>query len=160
VLLSRLWHSLVSDLSERAAAVAFRAQSVAEAVVPGKSMAVFASVAALAGGGFAMDGASHTPAPPPAALSAPSASPAATRPASAPRRAPKRLPRARVHPKPAVAARPRVRRATVAAPVGPQTMVVAPPQAPAAVPARASAGPRSVASRARPAASEFAVETR
>src|SRR3954470_18828758 len=94
-LLSRLWHSLRSDVSERAATAAFRAQSVAEAIVPGKSMAVAASVAALAGGGFAMDGAPHAPAPPRAALSAPSAAPAATRSASPPRQAPTRPPRAR-----------------------------------------------------------------
>jgi hypothetical protein len=52
-LLSRLWHSLVGDLGERAAAAAFRAQSVAEAVVPGKSMAVVASVAPRDRGGDA-----------------------------------------------------------------------------------------------------------
>jgi RNA polymerase sigma factor (sigma-70 family) len=171
-LLSRLWHSLVDDLGERAAAAAFRAQSVAEAVVPGKSMAVFASVAALAGGGFAMDGASHVPTPPRTALSAPSAAtaadrlvtrratPAATRPASTPRRAPKRRPRARVHRKRAAVARPPVRRAPVVSRVRPRRV---PPQAaaaaPLAAPARASASPRSGAARAKPAASEFAVET-
>src|SRR3954467_11545158 len=40
--LSRLWHALRDDVSERAAAAAFRAQSVVDAVVPGKSMAVVA----------------------------------------------------------------------------------------------------------------------
>jgi RNA polymerase sigma factor (sigma-70 family) len=180
-LLSRLWHSLWGDVSERAATAAFRAQSVAEAIVPGKSMAVFASAAALAGGGFAIDGASHAPAPPPAALSAPSpsaaadrlvtlrATPAATRPVSAPRRAPQRRPRVRVHRKRA-AAKPRMRRAAMAPRARPrraQAVVAAPapeplrapaPASPVA-PARASASPRRAATPANPAASEFAVET-
>jgi hypothetical protein len=180
--LSRVWHSVWGDLSERAATAAFRAQSVAEAMVPGKSMAVFASVAALAGGGYAIDGASNAPAPPRAALSAPSAAtaadrpvtllatPAGTRPASAPRRAPKRRTRVRVHRKRAAAAEPRAGRPTVAAPVRPPqartaavTPAPAPPRAGAAAsfasPARASASPRRAATPAKPAASEFAVES-
>src|SRR6185503_5718213 len=36
-LLSRLWHALWGELSDRAAAAALRAQSVAEAIVPGRS---------------------------------------------------------------------------------------------------------------------------
>jgi hypothetical protein len=78
-LLSRLWHSLWGDLSDRAATAAFRAQSYAQAIVPGKSMAVFASVAALAGGGFAIDEAEQGGAPPRAALQVRSVSTAADR---------------------------------------------------------------------------------
>src|SRR3954467_10405556 len=78
-LLSRLWHSLWGDLSDRAATAAFRAQSVAQAIVPGKSMAIFASAAALAGGGVAIDEAARDGAPPRAALHVPSVSPAADR---------------------------------------------------------------------------------
>jgi RNA polymerase sigma factor (sigma-70 family) len=54
-MLSRLWHSLWGDLSDRAAIAALRAQSMAQTILPGKSMAVVVSVAALAGGGFAID---------------------------------------------------------------------------------------------------------
>jgi hypothetical protein len=78
-LLSRLWHSLWGDLSDRAATAAFRAQSVAQAIVPGKSMAILGSVAALAGGGFAIDEAARSPTPPRAALQVPTVSAAADR---------------------------------------------------------------------------------
>ena len=78
-LLSRLWQSLWGDLSDRAATAALRAQSYAQALVPGKSVAVFASVAALAGGGFAIDEAEQGGAPPRAALHVPSVSTAADR---------------------------------------------------------------------------------
>jgi RNA polymerase sigma factor (sigma-70 family) len=78
-LLSRLWHSLWGDLSDRAATAAFRAQSVAQAVLPGKTAAVFASVAALAGGGVAIDEAGKNAEPPRAALHVPSVSTAADR---------------------------------------------------------------------------------
>ena len=54
-MLSRLWGALWGELSDRAATTALRAQSMAQAIVPGKSMAIAASVAALAGGGFAID---------------------------------------------------------------------------------------------------------
>src|SRR4051812_41092589 len=77
--LSRLWQSLWGDLSDRAATAAFRAQSVAQAILPGKSMAIFASVAALAGGGFAIDEAARPGTPPRAALHVPSVSAAADR---------------------------------------------------------------------------------
>jgi hypothetical protein len=77
--LTRVWHMLWGDLSDRAATAAFRAQSVAQAIVPGKSMAVFASVAALAGGGFAIDEAARDATPPRAALEVPSVSTAADR---------------------------------------------------------------------------------
>src|SRR4051794_220990 len=70
-LLSRLWHSLWGDLSDRAATAAFRAQSVAQAVLPGKSAALFASMAALAGGGVAIDEAGEGGEPPPAAPAPP-----------------------------------------------------------------------------------------
>src|SRR3954449_904991 len=78
-LLSRLWHSLWGDLSDRAATAAFRAQSVAQAVLPGKSVAIFASMAALAGGGVAIDEAGKAGEPPRAALHVPSVSTAADR---------------------------------------------------------------------------------
>src|SRR3954468_23406493 len=78
-LLSRLWHSLWGDLSDRAATAAFRAQSVAQAALPGKSVAIFASMAALAGGGVAIDEAGKTAEPPRAALHVPSVSTAADR---------------------------------------------------------------------------------
>src|SRR3954468_18541637 len=78
-LLSRLWHSLWGDLSDRAATAAFRAQSVAQAVLPGKSVALFASMAALAGGGVAIDEAGKTGEPPRAALHVPSVSTAGGR---------------------------------------------------------------------------------
>jgi RNA polymerase sigma factor (sigma-70 family) len=77
-LLSRLWHSLWGDLSDRAATAAFRAQSLAQAVLPGKSAAIFASVAALAGGGVAIDEAEKAE-PPRAALHVTSVSTAADR---------------------------------------------------------------------------------
>src|SRR4051794_13607581 len=57
-LLTRLWQSVRDTLSERVAPAALRAQSYAEAMLPGKSMAVFASVAALGGGGVAIEHAS------------------------------------------------------------------------------------------------------
>ena len=44
-----LWDALWGELSDRAATTALRAQSMAQAIVPGKSMAIAASVAALAG---------------------------------------------------------------------------------------------------------------
>jgi Putative zinc-finger len=79
-LLARLWHSLWGHLSDRAATAAFRAQSAAEAIMPGKSIAAFASVAALAGGGVAIDEAARPDTPAPrAALHAPSASTATDR---------------------------------------------------------------------------------
>src|SRR4051795_9590807 len=149
-LLSRLWHSLWGDLSDRAATAAFRAQSVAQAVLPGKSGPLFASMAALAGGGVAIDEAGKTGEPPRAALHVPSVSTAADRitraatvataptaPASTtatepsarsrtrPRRAPKRHPR--VHRKQVVAHVSRKPAATVAAPrqVAPTTTTAA-----------------------------------
>src|SRR4051795_8778601 len=149
-LLSRLWHSLWGDLSDRAATAAFRAQSLAQAVLPGKSVAIFASMAALAGGGVAIDEAGKTGEPPRAALHVPSVSTAADRitraatvataptaPASTtatepsarsrtrPRRAPKRHPR--VHRKHVVAHVSRKPAATVAAPrqVAPTTTTAA-----------------------------------
>jgi RNA polymerase sigma factor (sigma-70 family) len=74
-LISRLWDALWGDLSDRAATAAFRAQSMAQAILPGKSMAVAGSVLALAGGGFAIDEAVTTP--PRAALHVPTVSAAA-----------------------------------------------------------------------------------
>src|SRR3954447_3452972 len=77
--LARLWDTLWGDLSDRAATAAFRMQSVAQAIVPGKSMAVFASIAALAGGGVAIDEAARDAVPPRAAVHVPSVSAAADR---------------------------------------------------------------------------------
>ena len=54
-MLSRVWHALWGELSDRAATAALRAHSMAQAILPGKSMAIAASVAAMAGGGFAID---------------------------------------------------------------------------------------------------------
>jgi RNA polymerase sigma factor (sigma-70 family) len=141
-LLSRLWESLWGDLSDRAATAAFRAQSVARAVLPGKSMAIFASAAALAGGGLAIDEATRTGTPPRAALHVPGVSAAADRitagtvaagpaltrtstsPAARTKAKPKRKARVR---RPRAA---RVRRAAVRA---------ATPAAPAATPPRSAA---------------------
>jgi RNA polymerase sigma factor (sigma-70 family) len=78
-LLSRLWNSLWGDLSDRAATAAFRAQSMAQAIPPGKSVAMLASVVALAGGGVAIDEVEKGGAPPRAALHVPSVSSAADR---------------------------------------------------------------------------------
>ena len=124
--LSRLWHWLWGDLSERAASAAFRAQSLAQAILPGKSMAVVASVAALAGGGFALDEAVTT-APPRTALHVPTVSSAAdrvttkhvtplVRPANEPAR-PAAASRPSSKPKRVRRRRPRVRRRRAAAAV-------------------------------------------
>src|SRR4051795_11460835 len=76
-LLSRLWQSLWGDLSDRAATAAFRAQAAAQAILPGKMVGVAASVAALAGGGIAIDEARLTREAPRAVLRAPAVSTAA-----------------------------------------------------------------------------------
>ena len=65
--LARVWDALWGDLGDRVAGAAFRAQSVAQGIVPGRSAAVVASVAALAGGGFAIDQAVVAPRTAPAA---------------------------------------------------------------------------------------------
>src|SRR3954470_922822 len=178
-LLSRLWHSLWGDLSDRAATAAFRAQSVAQAVLPGKSVAIFASMAALAGGGVAIDEAGQTSEPPRAALNVPSVSTAADRitraatlataptaPASTtatepsarsrtrPRRAQKRHPR--VHRKHVVAHVSRKPAATVAAPrqVAPTTTTAAAAAPAVTTPTQtrpAPAPPRAPAAAAAPA---------
>src|SRR4051812_11450176 len=168
-LLSRLWHSLWGDLSDRAATAAFRAQSVAQAVLPGKSVAIFASMAALAGGGVAIDEAGKTGEPPRAALHVPSISTAADRitraatvapappaPASAPtsttarERATRSRPRTRRAPK----RRPRVHRKHVAAHVRrqPAAGVAAPRHAvPTTSTAAAVAPPVTTPTATRPA---------
>src|SRR4051794_11130806 len=69
-LLTRLWDALWGDLSDRAATAAFRAQSMAQAIVPTKTVATAASVAALAGGGIAVDEAREALTPPRAVLHA------------------------------------------------------------------------------------------
>jgi len=53
--LARVWDALWGGLADRAAGLALRAQSLTGAIAPGRSAAVVASVAALAGGGFALD---------------------------------------------------------------------------------------------------------
>src|SRR3954447_25039935 len=73
-LLSRLWQSLWGDLSDRAATAAFRAQAAAQAILPGKMVGVPASVAALAGGGIAIDEWRLTREAPRAVLRAPAVS--------------------------------------------------------------------------------------
>jgi RNA polymerase sigma factor (sigma-70 family) len=66
-LLGRLWHALWGDLSEKAATAAFRAQSAAQGLLPGKAVATAASALALVGGGYAVEGA-HQPVNPPRAV--------------------------------------------------------------------------------------------
>ncbi|HEX2102434.1 MAG TPA: sigma-70 family RNA polymerase sigma factor, partial [Solirubrobacteraceae bacterium] len=78
-LLSRLWHGLWGDLSERAATAAFRAQSMAHGLLPGKAVATAASALALAGGGYAVEEAREGVAPPRAVLHAHAPSPAVER---------------------------------------------------------------------------------
>jgi hypothetical protein len=185
-LLSRLWQSLWGDLSDRAATAALRTQSYAQALVPGKSVAVFASVAALAGGGFAIDEAEQGGAPPRAALHVPSVSTAADRiiaprgtvtvaraqPAArtttkrAPKRrvrVPRRHPAVRPHrPSPATAASTTKRTPRVAPPAPPAPHAPLVRRAPATA-STTSATPRVTASRAaahalRPAG-EFGLET-
>jgi RNA polymerase sigma factor (sigma-70 family) len=69
-LLGRLWHSLWGDLSERAATAAFRTQSMAQGLLPGKAFATAASALALAGGGYAVEEARQPVSPPRAVLHA------------------------------------------------------------------------------------------
>jgi RNA polymerase sigma factor (sigma-70 family) len=161
-MLSRLWHSLWSELGGRAATTALRAQSLAQEILPGRSMAVAASVAALAGGGFAIDEAVREA--PPTAVPVPTVSAAADRltssnvtplvrpastttaaqrPARARRvkRTPKRRPRVRRHRRaPAVVRAPRSR------PAGAAT------SPPVAAVARAGAGARTTRAAPMPAA--------
>src|SRR6185295_19077713 len=114
---------LWGELSDRAASAALRAQSVAEAIVPGRSVAVVASVAALAGGGVAIDEV-VTPAPRTTrdAATVSSAADRVTTPATPLVRLPSR-PRsatpatASTKPKRTARRRPRVRRRHTAAPV-------------------------------------------
>jgi RNA polymerase sigma factor (sigma-70 family) len=188
-LLSRLWHSLWGDLSDRTATAALRAQSYAQAILPGKSMAVFASVAALAGGGLAIDEAEQGGAPPRAALHVPSLSTATDRlitagtPATTSARPPAarttakrtRAPRRRLRLRRRRPAAPRVHRHAPARAAKPSLPPLA-ARAPATAPAvrRASApvapprsapvpAPRATAPRARPhrsrPAGEFGLES-
>jgi RNA polymerase sigma factor (sigma-70 family) len=78
-LLGRLWHSLWGDLSERAATAAFRAQSMAHGLLPGKAVATAASALALAGGGYAVEEARQPVSPARAVLHAQAPSPAVQR---------------------------------------------------------------------------------
>jgi hypothetical protein len=188
-LLSRLWQSLWGDLSDRAATAAFRAQSAAQAIVPGKSMAVLASAAALAGGGVAIDEAAHEPVAPRAALHVPSVSTAADRitratiaappapatgPATGPARTtgtkanPKRRARvrrrkaARVRPSRAAATRSRTPTApTVTVPRAPASATSASATRSTPTPQRPAAppAPRAPASGAGGRGGEFGVET-
>ena len=188
-MLSRLWGALWGEVSDRAATTALRAHSMAEAILPGKSMAIAASVAALAGGGFAIDEAVleaprtalHVPTVSAAAdrlttsnvtplvRPAATATAAAQRPARArtTRRTPKRRPRVR---------RRRAASAVVRAPRSRTVTVTAPPattasraragaRATRATPTPAAPAPRVAAPRtpARPrtgAPGEFGLETR
>jgi len=146
--LSRMWHALWGDLSEKAATAAFRAQAAAQGMLPGKAVATAASALALAGGGYAVEGA-HEPVSPPRAVlhaHAPStavqrltvaartatAAPLVVREPAATRSAPRRVRRARP---------PRARRRTVV------RAVRAPRRSPARVaPTRAAAAPAAVVS--------------
>jgi RNA polymerase sigma factor (sigma-70 family) len=177
-LLSRLWHSLRGDLSDRAATAAYRAHSYAQAIVPGKSMAVFASVAALAGGGFAIDKAEQGGAPPGAALQAPSVSTAAARITAArgsvtvaraqpaARTTAKRAPKRRARRVPRRHAAARARRHAPAAPATtraarvqtPVPLVREPATAPTTSAAPRATAPRAPARPSRPAG-EFGLET-
>ena len=187
-MLSRLWHALWGGLSDRAATTALQAQSMAQAILPGRSMAVAASVAALAGGGFAIDEAVLKA--PRTTVDAPAVSAAADRPATsqvAPlvrlpaattvaqrsaraqsaRRTPKRRPRVRRRrAAPAVVRAPRARTATATAPpAATASGARAGARATRASPTPAAPAPRVVAprapARARTAApGEFGVETR
>jgi len=69
-LLGRLWHGLWGDLSERAGTAAFRTQSMAQGLLPGKAFATAASALALAGGGYAVEDAREPVGPPRAVLHA------------------------------------------------------------------------------------------
>src|SRR4051812_25422847 len=156
--LSRLWQSLWGDLSDRAATAAFRAQSVAQAIVPGKSMAVLASAAALAGGGVAIDEAAHDPVAPRAALHVPSVSTAADRlpggplappPAATPPPSPSPRPKAKA--KRRVRVRrpaPRARRSAAPAPRVPKPRAAA--TAPAATRPATSRAPATIPVPRRP----------
>jgi len=160
-MLSRLWGALWGELSDRAATTALRAHSMAQAILPGKSMAVAASVAALAGGGFAIDEtvlkAPRTAPPAPTVSAAadrlttsnatPPVRPATTTTVAqrsartrTTRRAPKR--------------RPRVRRRRAAAPVvrAPRSRAVTATAPPAVTASRARAGARSARATPTPAA--------
>ncbi len=185
--LSRLWHALWGELSDRAATTALRAQSMADGILPGKSMAVAASVAAVAGSGFAIDEAVLTA--PRTRVDVPAVSAAAARPVTSqvaplvrlpaattvaqrsarpqsPRRTPKRRPRVRRRRAvSAVAHAPRSRAVTATAPAAAGARAHASARATFAIPPPAAAAPRVVAprtpARARTAApGEFGVETR
>ena len=159
-MLSRLWGALWGELSDRAATTALRAQSMAQAILPGKSMAIAASVAALAGGGFALDEAVLEA--PRTALHVPTVSAAAdrlttsnvtplVRPTTATTAAqrPARARTARRTPK----RRPRVRRRRAASAVvrAPRARTVVAPAPPATAIARARAGARVARANPRPA---------
>jgi RNA polymerase sigma factor (sigma-70 family) len=153
-LLGRVWDALWGGLGDRAASIALRAQSVTGAIVPGRSAAVVASVAALAGSGFALD---HAVVAPRTAPAAPAVTQAAgrTTPTVVDLVRPTGLPvrttttSARTKAKPARRARPRVRR--------PRARTVVQRTRPAAVPTP----PRlSTASTARAASTPTATTAR
>jgi RNA polymerase sigma factor (sigma-70 family) len=188
-LLSSLWHALWGDLSDRAATAAFRTQSMAQGLFPGKAVATAASALALAGGGYAVEEAREAVTPPRAVLHAEAPSPAAeqlttaARTATAARwlvREPASATTGRATPRRATRkSRPRPRRRTVvrmarAPRRAPASRVTARPAAmPAPGPSRLPAGgpsphptsvPRPAPEPRRPAATgapaEFAVERR
>jgi RNA polymerase sigma factor (sigma-70 family) len=183
--LARVWDALWGDLGHRVAGAVFRAQSVAQGIVPGRSAAVVASVAALAGGGFAIDQAVVTPRTAPAApavaqpargttptvvdLVRPTSTPARTTTTSAPARPkPARRTRTRVRHRRPRAAAVRTPRRTATPTTLPRataattTTRAATASARTAAPA-AAATPRATVSPAAPApgrpAGEFGVET-
>jgi hypothetical protein len=182
--LARVWDALWGDLGHRVAGAAFRAQSVAQGIVPGRSAAVVASVAALAGGGFAIDQAVVTPRTAPSApavaqpargaaptvvdLVRPTGTPARTTTTSAPARPkPARRPRAKVRHRRARAAAVRTPRRTATrtprASAATTTTRAAAASARTTAPAAAAPTPRATVPSAPPApsrpAGEFGVET-
>jgi RNA polymerase sigma factor (sigma-70 family) len=156
--LSRLWHALWGDLSDRAATAALRAQSMAHAILPGRSMAIVASVAAIAGGGFAIDEAvpdaphtaRHVPTVSAAAdrLTASRVTPAALRPATTSTAASRSTARTQ-KPKRTRTRRPRVRRHRTAPAVRHEARL--PASAPAAPPSSGAAANRTGTATATPA---------
>ena len=82
---ARLWEVVWNSVHQRAASTAYRAHSVAEAVTGGKAAATAASVAAIAGGGVAVEGAvTKAPRDAGAALSASAPAVQAAQPAASP----------------------------------------------------------------------------
>jgi len=177
---ARMWHALWGDLSERAASAAWRAQSMAHGLLPGKAVATAASTVALLGGGYAVEEAAR-PGAPPRAVSHPTTPSGAAeqrmtaarsaRPASLVTRAPaarKATARRAKRVRPQRVRRPAVVRAARRAPAArpasvspPTSTATAPRVAPAAAETRAAVSPAAAAPRPASGGSaggEFALE--